>query len=119
MASGDWLTDAEVLAYLKVDAGSDNAPAVLAARAAAVRLVERRRKDLTLDQLPAYDAATLADLGDIRHGTLLLAGRLYARRGTPEGIATFGELGASMILRRDPDVAQLLGLDNFGTPGLA
>lgn len=120
MATGDWLPAADVLAYLKVADTSENAAAVLAARSAAVRVVERERTDLTLDTLPAplTDAAKAA-IGDIRLGALLLIGRLYARKGTPEGIATFGELGAAMILRSDPDIGMLLGIGRHGRPGVA
>lgn len=120
MATGDWLPAADVLAYLKVDPASENAAAVLAARSAAVRVVERQRRDLTLDTLPVpLDDATKADLGDVILGALMLVGRLYARKGTPEGIATFGELGATMILRSDPDISMLLGIGRHGRPGLA
>ena len=45
-----------------------------------------------------------------------LTARLYARKGTPAGIATFGELGAATILRTDPDVQMLLGLGRYATP---
>ena len=120
MATGDWLPADDVLAYLKVAAGSENAAAVLAARLAAVRLVERERGDLALDTLPDPTAPeTVAALGDVRAGALLLVGRLYARKGTPEGIATFGELGAAMILRSDPDIGMLLGIGRHGRPGIA
>lgn len=120
MATGDWLPEADVLAYLKVDAASDNAPAVRAARSAAVRYVERQRADLALDALPVpLPAADQAALGDLILGTLLLVGRLYARKGTPEGIASFGELGAAMILRADPDISMLLGIGRHGRPGVA
>lgn len=120
MATGDWLPAAEVLAHFKVSDTSDNAPAVLAARLAAVRVVERERKDLTLDTLPVpLTDADRAAVGDVIAGALLLVGRLYARKGTPEGIATFGELGAAMILRSDPDIGMLLGVGRHGRPGLA
>jgi len=40
----------------------------------------------------------------------MLAGRWYQRRTSPQGLASFQELGVSMIIRSDPDVARLLGL---------
>lgn len=120
MATGDWLTEAEALGYLQVDAAASNAPAVRSARFAAVRVVERQRKDLALDSLtPEQLATAAADLGDVKLGCLMLIGRLYARKGTPEGIAAFGELGAAMILRSDPDIAMLLGIGRHARPGLA
>lgn len=43
-------------------------------------------------------------------GAILLAARLYARRGSPLGVAAFAELGAAYVSRHDPDVERLLGL---------
>ena len=50
------------------------------------------------------------DADDVVEAKLLLAGRLYRRRMTPEGVAGFGGDGAVVrVLSRDPDVAELLG----------
>lgn len=118
----DWLTAAAALDYLGVVAGGEAAASVEAARLAAVDLVERLRPDLVeftvdtdgdgvLDATPEFMATD-----SIRLGALLLIGRYHARKGSPVGIATFGELGAASILRTDPDVAQLLGVGRYATP---
>lgn len=52
-------------------------------------------------------------------GANMLASRLYTRRQSPAGIATFGELGTSYIQKSDPDVALLLGLGVHSKPGVA
>lgn len=111
-----WLPPADVLGYLKVAAGSENAYAVELCRVAAARVVERARRDLKLAELPDPLPADADVPEDVKHGALLLTARLYARKGSPQGVATFGELGASTILRSDPDVQLLLGVGRFGRP---
>ncbi|MFC8387051.1 hypothetical protein [Nocardia sp. NPDC057272] len=51
-----------------------------------------------------------------RHGTTMLAARLWKRRGTPSGVETQGEFGAFYVQRTDPDIAMLLGLGNHLAP---
>lgn len=114
--SSEWLPAADVLAYLKIEAGTDNAEVAELCRIAAGRLVERKRKDLALAGRTAEDVADTDP--DVRHGALLLTARLFARKGSPQGVATFGELGASMILRSDPDIALLLGIGRYGRPAV-
>lgn len=43
-------------------------------------------------------------------GALLLAHRLYARRGSPLGVQAFGDLGTAYVRAHDPDIEALLGL---------
>ncbi|HVV25255.1 MAG TPA: hypothetical protein VHF06_37840 [Pseudonocardiaceae bacterium] len=53
----------------------------------------------------------------ISQATLLRAHRLYARRGTPEGVAGFGDQGVVRVGRYDPDYDALIGpytLPGFG-----
>ena len=118
----DWLTAAAARDYLGVVAGGEAADVVESCRLAAVAVVERQRPDLfaypvdsdgdgVLDRVPEFKPGE-----DVVHGTKLLVGRLYARKGTPQGIATFGELGAASILRSDPDVQLLLGLGRNAAP---
>jgi hypothetical protein len=46
-------------------------------------------------------------------GAVMLAGRIYTRRNSPAGVATFGTEGAVYVQRNDPDVAMLLGLGPY------
>lgn len=110
-AIAPWFPSSELLAYLKVDAGSENGTTVELCRVAAAAVVARQRPDLKLDDPLVVEAPA-----GVKHGAVLLAARLYARKGTPEGIATFGELGASSILRTDPDIGMLLGVGRFARP---
>lgn len=50
-------------------------------------------------------------------GAKMLAARLYRRRSSPEGVATFtaGE-GAVYVQRNDPDIALLLGIGAYAGP---
>jgi hypothetical protein len=49
-------------------------------------------------------------------GATMLAVRLYRRRDSPAGVATFGAEGAAYVTRNDPDVAQLLGIGAYAPP---
>lgn len=49
-------------------------------------------------------------------GALLLAARLWRRRNSPEGVATFTADGAVYVQRTDPDVAQYLGIGTYAPP---
>lgn len=116
----DWLPLAAALDDLDVVEGGPEAAAVESSRKAACAFVERARGDLFVgtdtdaDGVP--DVFTFTPGDDVVKGALLLTSRLYARKGTPAGIATFGELGAATILRTDPDVQMLLGLGRYATP---
>lgn len=114
MSAPSWLPASDLLGYLKVAAGSENESTVELCRVAACRVVERVRRDLKLSTVT--DPTQVGE--DVRHGTILLAARLYARKGSPQGIATFGELGASTILRTDPDIGLLLGIGRYGKPAV-
>lgn len=79
-------------------------------RAAVVAFVERNRRDL-------FAAGGLfVPTDDVVAGALMLVGRLHARKGSPQGLASFGEFGASAVLRIDPDVERLLGIGRAGKP---
>jgi hypothetical protein len=105
----EWLTAAEVDDYLGRQGEFDSARAA-AARHAAAAYVERARADLAAD----YAAQTVG--ADIRMGAVLLASRLYARKGSPQGVAGYPEFGAAPVPRLDPDVERLLGLGRHATP---
>lgn len=90
-------------------------------RRAAARYCERQRPDL-------FPTVTVPDTGELVQGFagdddtimagLILAARLYARRSSPAGLASFGELGAAEVLRLDPDVGRLLGTGRHATPAV-
>lgn len=106
---GNWLPAASVLAHLGVDAGSAQEADAERARLAATAYVERVRSDLLVEDGYAPDP-------DVAHGALLLAARLYARRSSPQGLASFGEFGPGAIMRLDPDIERLLGVGRYGSP---
>jgi hypothetical protein len=49
-------------------------------------------------------------------GAAMLAARLWRRRNSPEGVATFTADGAVYVQRNDPDVAMLLGIGSYAPP---
>ena len=49
-------------------------------------------------------------------GATMLAARLYRRRNSPEGVATFTADGALYVQRNDPDIGWLLGIGNNAPP---
>lgn len=52
----------------------------------------------------------------VHHGAVMLAAHLWRRRGTPGGVAAFGEDGMAYVQKHDPQVAMLLGLGGWTTP---
>lgn len=62
------------------------------------------------------------DRGDIAwpwrlvQGGVLLAARIFSRRNSTEGVATFGLEGVTYVMRNDPDVALMLNLGAHKIP---
>ena len=56
------------------------------------------------------------DHADVVFGAQLLTARYWARRGSPTGLASFGEFGAAAVVRLDPDVERLLGVGRYAKP---
>lgn len=52
----------------------------------------------------------------IEQGATMLAARLHRRKGSPAGVEAFGSLGASYVMRTDPDIAMLLKLGSWTGP---
>jgi hypothetical protein len=77
-----------------------------------------------LDKLAATVAAVNEWVGEYARsrpaaralGATMLAARLYRRRNSPEGVATFTADGAVYVQRNDPDVAMLLGIGAYAPP---
>lgn len=105
-----WLPIEAVLDHLGTAEGSPNVAAVDRARRAAARWVERQRRDLAG---AGVDGAFLAD-DDVVEAGILGAARLYARKGSPAGLAAYAEF-ATAVLSYDPDVERLLGIGRYGT----
>lgn len=110
----DWLPAAAVLDHVGVQADAPAAASVERARLAAAAIVERNRPDLAAAF--SADPPTVDDA--IVEGGVLLAARLHARKGSPAGIASYGEFGAAAVLRFDPDVAQLIGVGRYAKPAI-
>lgn len=100
---------ATVDTWLPLPADVPPSPGAHAARAAAAQLVRRARPDLFAAGATPTDAAVV-------YGGQLLAARLWARRGSPTGLAAFGEFGPAAVLRLDPDVERLLGVGRYSSP---
>ncbi|GAA2118592.1 hypothetical protein [Streptomyces synnematoformans] len=47
---------------------------------------------------------------------IMLGARLYARRNSPTGVATFNDLGAQYVSRWDPDIERLLRIGAWEPP---
>lgn len=107
----DWLSDsqARTLVGLEPADTADNA-AFTAAVSAARAWVEGKRPDL----LSTADPPVYTPTADVLLGTAMLANRWYQRRGTPLGQPDFTEFGGGGILRNDPDIAKLLGIEHQG-----
>lgn len=108
MADSPWLTVGLVLSWIKdqdeADLGTIDRPALQLACNAVAEFVEGRRGEL-------FTNGDFAPTATLHLGAIMYAVRLYERRGTMMGVAGFGDLGSSPILRQDPDIARLLGTD--------
>lgn len=110
-----WLPSAQVLTWLQISSASELSDLAELCRQAGAAYCQRQRPDLvTVD--PDTGVETFAASPEVVQAGLLSAARLYARRSTPTGLASFGEFGASDILRLDPDVARLLGTGRYASP---
>jgi hypothetical protein len=109
-----WLPAASVLDWLQISSSSELTTVAEAARRAAGAYCERMRPDLVAVTVDLERVFLASD--DIVMAGLISCARLYARRSTPTGLASFGEFGASDILRLDPDVARLLGTGRYAPP---
>jgi hypothetical protein len=94
-------TAAAVASSLSMPAGTESEDKVAAEVAAVNALVPRM-------------ATTPADAQSL--GARMLAARLYRRRSSPEGVATFTADGAAYVQRNDPDIAMLLGIGSWAPP---
>lgn len=68
--------------------------------------------------LPAVGQATWDDESDVVQGAVMLAARLFRRKGSPAGVESFGSLGAAYVMRTDPDIAMLLQIGPWAPPSV-
>ncbi|MYR93394.1 MULTISPECIES: hypothetical protein [unclassified Streptomyces] len=54
---------------------------------------------------------------DVITGALMLGQRLFARRRSPTGVATYTETGPAYVARWDPDLERLLRVGRWAPPG--
>lgn len=107
-----WLPLDRCLSWVKVAPETAQADDVELARRAAAAWCESKRPDLTFSDAPEADPVVVtfhADDQVVLAGVLATA-RLVSRKGSPSGLVAYTEFAAS-VLRIDPDVTQLLGVD--------
>lgn len=122
-----WLPADQALAWLQVEAtDTGRAGVVELCRAAAAAWCEEQRRDLFADVVvetvnpdgttTITYAAPPAPSDSVVMAGVLATARLYARRSSPAGLASYGEFGAAEVLRLDPDVSRLLGVGRYAPP---
>ena len=67
---------------------------------------------------PATDPVAREWFPPTVRGAIMLAARLYARRNSPAGVESFGELGPVYVSRNDPDVSMLLEIGAYAPPAI-
>jgi hypothetical protein len=122
MSDSTWLTPAAVQSWVEDSEPAEppDRPALQQACNAAASYVEDLHPAYLVAE-PEPEAPTYEPPATIRLGAILLAARLYERRGTALGVAGFSDFGGSPILRQDPDIARLLKIGAhapfvFGAP---
>lgn len=129
-----WLPLADVLTSLGLGEQDPAAERIARHRLASCAYVERMRADLRSGPLTStadvfsegeygsgvYGSTAVLFRADpaIIEGTLLLIARLHARKGSPLGLASFGEFGPASIARLDVDIERLLGLGRNAPPAV-
>jgi hypothetical protein len=116
---GSWLPVDDVRTQVGATEDTPQAAQAERARLAAAAYVERVRPDLLSvvitaeqpDGVVTFDASP-----DVIEGAVLYAARLYARKGSPSGLASFGEFGPAALPRLDADIERLLGVGRYGKP---
>jgi hypothetical protein len=51
-------------------------------------------------------------------GAVMLGGRYYRRRNSPNGVEAITESGAQYVARYDSDISRMLGLDMYTKPAV-
>jgi hypothetical protein len=98
------VTRVNVETFLGLTATATEQPAIDGAVAAAVAFVERA-------VLSSPDPQPTEVPADTWQGTVMLAARLFGRRGSALGVVGSAELGTAYVMRNDPDIGMLLRLN--------
>lgn len=102
------IEDAEVLAWLGIDAvGDTTEEQALKGIVAAVNAT-----------VTDWHGSSEAWSARIHTGAVMLAAHLWRRRATPGGVAALNEEGATYVQRHDPQAAMLLGLGGWTAPAV-
>lgn len=116
MTVAPWLTPALVVGQLpgvELDGGGALPADVETHRAAAGDYVERQRRDLFVD---VGGVPTFTPPASVLLGAVMIVARLAARKGSPQGLASFGEFGPAAVLRLDPDIERMCGIGRSAKP---
>lgn len=70
----------------------------------------------SLPDVPRTAGGTWAQQAHL--AALMMAGRLYRRRNSPNGVEAFTDAGAAYVARYDPDVARMLRIDGWTRPAV-
>jgi hypothetical protein len=113
-----WLPLDRCCRWLQVDeADTELAAVVDDVRLAAASWCQEQRPDLVVDVLDVDGVTVIGQVftapDQVVQAGVLAVARLYARRSSPAGLASYGDFGAAEVLRIDPDVARLLGTGRF------
>ena len=95
------ITAAEVAAWLKLSAADDHLDTIV---------------DAVNGMVTEWHGETWPP--GVALGAKMLAARLHKRRGSADGLAAFGDMGAVYVSRNDPDVALLLELGAYAKPAV-
>ncbi len=70
--------------------------------------------------LPVAEQARGAETwpAKVKLGATMMAARLWSRKDSPEGVASFASDGPVYVQRNDPDVAMLLELGDWSKPAV-
>lgn len=74
----------------------------------------------TVPEVRALPDPVAAWPAPIEHAALMMAGRIFTRRRSPTGIATYTETGGPVYTPRwDPDIEKMMGIGKWAPPGFA
>lgn len=107
-----WLPLPLLLAQLGLPEDGPKSNAVDVVRLAAADEVEALRPDLPWAE-PGYLPPPR-----IVQGACMWAARLWARRGSPSGLVSFGEFGVVNTPSFDADAERLLGIGRYAKPAI-
>jgi hypothetical protein len=110
-AQPDWLTPADVVAYLDLPAGMETDDNVLLSTAVVKAAVERRRSDLNVSDGLDPPTYTFTPGDDVHGGAVMWAALVYQARNSPSGFSGFGDEAAlfETLGARRSEIMRLLG----------